>query len=135
MLFQCFLSHYFLGRSGCKNTIPRLPKALGRSFEVPIQMILMIKVVIAMHNHMDRLERTRSFSWILIARGQRKLRKRLHSKRKIPQSKRETENLTNANRVFLKDLRVEFHALVKLLLISFSKVISSWSRPFNIEIS
>ena len=36
---------------------------------------------------------------------------------------------------YFSDTKVEFHILVKLLLISFNKFIPSWSRPFNIEIS
>ena len=87
-----------------------------------------------MHNHMDRLKRKRSFSWLLIARKQRKLRKRLHSKRKIPQA-RERQKTWPMPIEYFSDIKVEFHILVKLLLISFSKFIPSWSRPFNIEIS
>ena len=76
----------------------------------------MIKVVMIIHNHVDSLKRKRSFSWLLIAREQRKLRKRLHSKRKIPQSKRETENLTHANRVSSVKCRILQHTFSKYQL-------------------
>ena len=82
-------------------------------------------MVMVMQDHMEKLKRTRTSSWLLIAREERKFRNRLHSNRKILQSKGETENLTHANRVFLEDVRVESHILVNLLLISPSKFIYS----------